>query len=1203
MSRLAALLPCAVEGVILAAITTCIKILADDRVVYSAPFCAILQKLVEDVWSHPRCAMGVESFVQQCVHLWVNGDILTALEQAPLLELLAVSAEPDKMIEDALSDRRCSGFLDADRVDEIFLPEHLSGTLGNIALTDVNGDAFDGLDSGLSTTSGQSILLYSDPANDNIVVGRAGGATGAIVFAVYLEPTGGTTPTGARMWTVQYQAIQHPDTGDHDDSVDLTGLVHVTAFESQSFSFANAPSGQNLFMMFGNTSGAILVTGEQPANQSEGANVSSGNTVNSGQGGGTTTLGTDGQQVKAQKALVVTFVTGANPDYIAGPNAGNSPGQPLSATEANVEANIQFDDYFLTQAAEFTISQMNPGGNTTARIRIEAYLTADEPGNDYIDNNPMVQGDTAINITTGSVEVLRGGVNVVGTAGVAVDYGATSAVITGVRSGDVIRYETDVDHNRVLIRNDQPVSGSGSNVSFDLGGFSLTEVAGDTDEIGSKIFFEDDGPSIATGTNPNALTVDETNLAIDASGSFANLFSVNFGTDGAASSGALTYALGIGAGGPNSGLVDTATGNAVFLFVSADGTTITGKAGTSLANAETGPTVFVISVNASTGLVTLDQQRAVVHPIASDPDDAVTLADDVVTLTATAKDGDGDTATKTENVGDRFTFKDDGPSIAAGVNPAALTVDETTLGTDALGSFASLFNVSYGADGPASTGALTYALGIGVASANSGLTDTATGNAVFMFLSPDGTTITGKAGTSLANAETGPTVFVITVNAATGDVTLDQQRAVVHPNASDPDDAVTLPDGAITMTATAKDGDGDTASRTESVGDRFTFKDDGPAVTVDDASGTYAAGAQGVWDPSPGADGFSATNAVNVTFDSYEIDLLGTTTTTATNSTFARTGDYSFAGSITDDFNGDGVNDTVSFTLVFDPVAETYDLQVTAAPGGSVTRDSSQGALKAGGPDPVRTLLFGGSPPSEAGADDVVFFGVVPTAPVSGVPGGNALAEPPQVPNDLLDLVYPGATDLTEDQIQAFLFPTNQIPTLINSSTQMNVSTSGIGINNNNLDGSGAGIQAGDESFVFNPEEEVDSVRVYISNSVGGYNTASEALHYRVYHIDGTVSDLTLVSDGMLNDALRTDPTVPQPAAGGKYFEIDTGKKIDAVQFIMEVGSIKIPVIQWTIDTAVDPEPLRLDFTAALFDGDSDSDTDSFSIDLAESMV
>ena len=62
------------------------------------------------------------------------------------------------------------------------------------------------------------------------------------------------------------------------------------------------------------------------------------------------------------------------------------------------------------------------------------------------------------------------------------------------------------------------------------------------------------------------------------------------------------------------------------------------------------------------GIVTLDQQRAVVHPDAANPDDPVTLAaDDLVTLTATVTDRDGDSASATADIGPNLTFEDDGP--------------------------------------------------------------------------------------------------------------------------------------------------------------------------------------------------------------------------------------------------------------------------------------------------------------------------------------------------------------------------------------------------------------------------------------------------------------------------------------------------------------------------------------------------------------
>src|SRR6185437_11527350 len=71
-----------------------------------------------------------------------------------------------------------------------------------------------------------------------------------------------------------------------------------------------------------------------------------------------------------------------------------------------------------------------------------------------------------------------------------------------------------------------------------------------------------------------------------------------------------------------------------------------------------------------------------------------------------------------------------------------------------------------------------------------------------------------------------------------GIVTLQQERAVVHDNPNDPDQAgsptvLHLGDGAaITLTAIATDGDGDHASQTANVSGAFQFKDDGPTVSV-----------------------------------------------------------------------------------------------------------------------------------------------------------------------------------------------------------------------------------------------------------------------------------------------------------------------------------------------------------------------------------
>ena len=68
----------------------------------------------------------------------------------------------------------------------------------------------------------------------------------------------------------------------------------------------------------------------------------------------------------------------------------------------------------------------------------------------------------------------------------------------------------------------------------------------------------------------------------------------------------------------------------------------------------------------------------------------------------------------------------------------------------------------------------------------------------------------------------------------TGDVTLDQVRAVVHDDPADPDEpgasAATLAANLVTLTATITDGDGDTDTAVANIGGAFQFEDDGPSI-------------------------------------------------------------------------------------------------------------------------------------------------------------------------------------------------------------------------------------------------------------------------------------------------------------------------------------------------------------------------------------
>ncbi|OPG74461.1 hypothetical protein B1219_05210 [Pseudomonas ogarae] len=1180
-------------------------------------------------------------------------------------------------------------------------------SITNISFVDSTGVPLDGVDSGLDTLNGTSILLYTD-TNDNIVLGRAGGPAGAIVFAAYIEETA----TGGKIWTVLYEPLQQPVNTNPDDAVNLLDKVFVGASQDLEFSLANAPSGQNLFLMFTTanpttelvdgvlriTEPTIIATGKNPADQSSGANITTGDTINTSQAGGPTTFGTNNQMIVEQEGIRFTFVTGARQDVTI-PN--------LDQTEADVESNIDFTDVFNTKMANFDVVQLQAG--KTAVVKISAFSTAAESGVSFIngyagDTSVAISNVRVINISTGAViENSDGSAN---DAGIVISFASGVATITGVKAGYQIEYTTTADHNRVLIENGAALDAKGTNhADFDIGGFTLVQASVAKTEIGSQMIFEDDGPSISTtGTEPT-LTVDETLLGTNATQNFAANFVSAYGADGA---GTQTYALGVVAGA--SGLTDTATGEVVNL--SLNGTTVEGRTAT------TNLLVFTVSV-AANGDVTLDQIRAVVHPDTTNPDDAKSLtSDDLVTLTATKTDRDGDSVQATLNIGQNLVFEDDGPSISTtGIEPA-LTVDETLLGTNATQNFAANFTSAYGADG---AGTLTYALGV-VAGA-SGLTDTATGEVVNLSLNgavvegrtattnllvftvsvatngdvtldqiravvhPDTTnpddaksltsdnlvtltatmidkdgdsaqavlnigqnlvfeddgpsisttgaeptltvdetvlatnamqnfaanfvsaygaddagtltyslgvvggasglidTATGEAvnlssnGTTVEGRTATTNLLVFTVSVATnGDVTLDQIRALVHPDATNPDDAKSLADNLITLIATKTDKDGDSLQATLNIGQNLVFEDDGPAVAFGNLIGTGSVLAQyGFWDKSVGADGLGATGLdISLVNGQFTLVRPDDTTTTGTGTLVEQApspdvnGAYHFAGTLTGDFDNNATTADTSVDYTLTAYANgSYALDLVQGFSSTIVRSSADGSLDAGGPDPVRTLLIPetNNPAIPSASEEVVFFSAKALASTTDILAGIGL----------------GAPDPTEATLQ-----TTPLPSYIDP-TAMNVSTSGIGVGNNLLQGDNlVAIGAADESFVINPESLVTGMKIFIDNSVAGYNTATEDLYFRIYYEDGTFSNLTEVN------------TLTPEAGGQVSFEVEREgtAMIDAVQLTMGRGAIKIPVIQFIQETENLASDVQLSFNATLTDKDGDTATSAFDANL-----
>ncbi|WP_024616382.1 DUF5801 repeats-in-toxin domain-containing protein [Pseudomonas kilonensis] len=1180
-------------------------------------------------------------------------------------------------------------------------------TITNISFVGSTGAPLDGVDSGLDTLNGTSILLYTD-TNDNIVLGRAGGPAGAIVFAAYIEETA----TGGKIWTVLYEPLQQPLNTNPDDAVNLLDKVFIGASQDLQFSLANAPSGQNLFLMFTTanpttelvdgvlriTEPTIIATGKDPADQSSGANITTGDTINTSQAGGPTTFGTNNQMIVEQEGIRFTFVTGARQDVTI-PN--------LDQTEADEESNIDFTDVFNTKMANFDVVQLQAG--KTAVVKISAFDTAAESRVNFVNG---YAGDTSVAITNVRVTNISTGVVIENSdgsandAGIVISFASGVATITGVKAGYQIEYTTTLDHNRVLIENGAALDAKGTNhADFDIGGFTLVQASVAKTEIGSQMVFEDDGPSISTtGTEPT-LTVDETLLGTNATQNFAANFVSAYGADGA---GTLIYTLGVVAGA--SGLTDTATGEVVNL--SLNGTTVEGRTAT------TDLLVFTVSV-ATNGDVTLDQVRAVVHPDTTNPDDAQGLtSDNLVTLTATKTDRDGDSVQATLNIGQNLVFEDDGPSISTTGTEPTLTVDETLLGTNATQNFAANFTSAYGADG---AGTLTYALDT-VAGA-SGLTDTATGELVNLSLS--GTTVEGRTATtnflvftvsvatngdvtldqiravvhpnttnpddaksltldnlvtltatktdkdgdslqatlnigqnlvfeddgpSISTTGTEPTLtvdetvlatnamqnfaanfvsaygaddagtltyslgvvggasglidtatgeavnlssngttvegrtattnlLVFTVSVATnGDVTLDQIRALVHPDATNHDDAKSLADNLITLIATKTDKDGDSLQATLNIGQNLVFEDDGPAVAFGNLIGTGSVLAQyGFWDKSVGADGLGATgldiSLVNGQFTLVRPDDTTTTGTgTLTEQAPSPDGDgaYHFAGTLTGDFDNNAAtaNTSVDYTLTA-YANGSYALDLVQGFSSTIVRSSADGSLDAGGPDPVRTLLIPetNNPAIPSASEEIVFFSAKALASTTDILAGIGL----------------GAPDPTEATLQ-----TTPLPSYIDP-TAMNVSTSGIGVGNNLLQGDNlAAIGAADESFVINPESLLTGMKIFIDNSVAGYNTATEDLYFRIYYEDGTFSNLTEVN------------TLTPEAGGQVSFEVEREgtAMIDAVQLTMGRGAIKIPVIQFIQETENLASDVKLSFNATLTDKDGDSATSAFDANL-----
>ena len=418
-----------------------------------------------------------------------------------------------------------------------------------------------------------------------------------------------------------------------------------------------------------------------------------------------------------------------------------------------------------------------------------------------------------------------------------------------------------------------------------------------------------DEPGQAQNNDESGYAGSETGVIGYASFNLESIFSlaVDPGADGENLE-AREFSLTLSEDGVDSGLTATAGGPILLSFVGGDGT----DAGDILGIADGGLVVFRISIDPSTGAVSVTQYAAVDHGSDGNNHDSMAVIDeDRIGVTVKIYDNDGDSATSTSvELGSRIGFEDDGPLAQLSAQPRELgtvLVDESLVSFNGVQGdgipsavlsaaiVQSQFDSAFGADGAAAgDDATVYSLELSGTNVPSGLyavdASAPLGQGEQIVLNQLGNVITGSAG--------GAPYFTLTIDPVSGEVTLDLLDNIWHDDTADADDSevLSLGDDVLLLTQTVTDGDGDSDSVSIDLGaaGAFSFEDDGPlaqlsaqprelgTVLVDESLGdTYTDGipsavlsaaiVQSQFDSAFGADGAAAGNNATV----YSLELSG----------------------------------------------------------------------------------------------------------------------------------------------------------------------------------------------------------------------------------------------------------------------------------------------------------------------------------------
>jgi hypothetical protein len=389
----------------------------------------------------------------------------------------------------------------------------------------------------LYSFAGGDILILSTEAPAGVDITDPSTLDGTkIVATYYLEEN--ATLTGADVWGVWFQPIDHPDDTDPDDIIDFGDFLHVSASATLSFELDALRSGNFLWAAIGSDDAGLLITGKDlnvfpadahpPSKQGkvDTAGAEGSDQVNTSQGGQGATTGINNQMYVAGNTGVFTLVTGF--DELASSTTGE-------AADVYVQT-IDYDGYINTVGAGIFISQTQGGGSVNLTISVfeaDANLATaaldPETSFDYIgaeNGNDGTSGsfedDTAVGVDT--VEVIGAdGITVIGTwvdgeasdgttqGGVTVMIVGNDIIVTGLQALYTVHWTADSGETF----NRFHVTGDTGTTAFDIGRVDVDQGVLVTEAVGEDVIHHDDGP-IGSGGAP--IPIEEEQAAVQGDG-------------------------------------------------------------------------------------------------------------------------------------------------------------------------------------------------------------------------------------------------------------------------------------------------------------------------------------------------------------------------------------------------------------------------------------------------------------------------------------------------------------------------------------------------------------------------------------------------------------------------------------------------------------------------------------------------------------